>query len=226
MSELDPFTAASAEVLPWRLPSVNEGEEDLAVHSEDFDADDLPNLPTAEEIAEWEAEASKKGYDEGYQSGHEKGYAEGLQGGQTEVAEKARYFAGLIASLDEPFKQLDERVEQELRHLIVALAQQLVRREIRIEPGEVIGVIRESMALLPANKRRVSINLHPEDAALLRDTLAASDSDNNWTLVEDPLITRGGCRISTEVSNLDVTLESRLASLAATMLGGVRESDG
>ena len=113
----------------------------------------------------------------------------------------------------------------EVYALVVVLAQQLVRREIRQEPGELIGVIRESMALLPANKRQVSVMLHPEDVQMVQTMMASAESDSHWNLVEDPLMSRGGCRISTDVSHIDATLEARLASLAATVLGGERKGD-
>ncbi len=205
---------ASTEVTRWKLPSV--------AHSEDLNPDsDLPKLPTAKELAAWEEEGRQRGYEDGYDSGRR----EGRDAGQDEVRKISGQYLSLIKSLDQPFKQLDEQVEHELMQLAVTLAQQLVRREIRLEPGEIVGVIRESMTLLPANDRRVRINLHPDDAALVREALSLDDDENNWTLIEDPLITRGGCRIGTEISKLDVTLESRLASLAATMLGGEREGD-
>lgn len=202
------------EVVRWKLPVV--------ASSEDMNSDcEMPALPTAEEVAVWEEEARQKGYEEGYKTG----FQAGRDAGEAEVQKIIQQILSLIDSLDQPFKQLDEQVESELMQIIVSLAQQLVRREIRLEPGEIIGVIRESMALLPANDRSIRVNLHPDDAALIRETLASSDNDRNWALVEDPLITRGGCRIGTDVSKIDVTLESRLASLAATMLGGEREGD-
>lgn len=228
MSDSVLLAARDAQITRWQMPSVGGGPsepgKELAGHSEEL-VDELPQPPTVEEIAQWEAEARSKGHEEGYAQGHGEGCREALETGRRQVEEKLTYLQSLIESLETPFKQLDDQVEQELRHLVVAIAQQLVRREIRAEPGEIIGLIRESMALLPANQRRVSIHLHPEDAELLRDILAASDKEHNWDLVEEPLITRGGCRIGTEVSHIDATLESRLASLAAAMLGGEREGD-
>lgn len=205
--------SSAAGVVRWKLPVV--------ARSEDMNSSELPKLPTAEEISAWEEDSRQKGYEDGYKTGEQ----QGRDAGRDELQKIADEYARLIESLNRPFEQLDQQVEHEIMQLVVAVAQQLVRREIRLEPGEIIGVIREAMALLPANDRRIRINLHPDDAALIRDTLASGDSDRNWTLVEDPLITRGGCTICTDVSKLDVTLESRLASLAATMLGGEREGD-
>jgi flagellar assembly protein FliH len=44
-------------------------------------------------------------------------------------------------------------------------------------------------------------------------------------MVEDPLITRGGCKVDTEVSYIDATVENRLAAVIATLFGGEREQD-
>jgi flagellar assembly protein FliH len=44
-------------------------------------------------------------------------------------------------------------------------------------------------------------------------------------LVEDPVITRGGCKVVTDTSQIDATLDSRLASLIAPLLAGARMLD-
>ncbi|MGZ5576522.1 MAG: FliH/SctL family protein, partial [Methylobacter sp.] len=44
-------------------------------------------------------------------------------------------------------------------------------------------------------------------------------------IVEDPLITRGGCEVDTDISHVNATVEHRLAAVIATLLGGERESD-
>ncbi|NNE64717.1 MAG: flagellar assembly protein FliH, partial [Gammaproteobacteria bacterium] len=51
------------------------------------------------------------------------------------------------------------------------------------------------------------------------------DEEQSWKLVEDPIITRGGCEIKTETSVINATLENRLSELAAAVLGGERARD-
>ena len=195
-----------SEAVPWQLPAMDEPA------CEEVEDVDLPPPPTAEEIAAWEEEARSRGHAEGRDAGYQEGLAQGRNDGRDEMASQRDRYVALIDSLEQPFAELDEQVEQELLQMVVSLAQQLVRREIRVEPGEIIGVIRESLELLPVTKRELSISLHPQDAELVRETFAAGDKELQFQLSEDPLITRGGCRIHTEVSQLDVTLESRLAS--------------
>lgn len=67
--------------------------------------------------------------------------------------------------------------------------------------------------------------LHPEDAELVRNAYSLGDHDQQWQIVEDPVIQRGGCRIHTDTSQIDATLDSRLNSLIAPLLAAERQRD-
>jgi flagellar assembly protein FliH len=196
-----------------------------AVASEEIGLGETPAPPTAAQIEQWQ--------EEGREAGFRRGLEEGRQASLAEVQAKAARLEGIIHCLAQPLQDLDEQAEQELVQLVVSMAQQLVRRELHTDPGEIVGVIRQSLALLPSAARHVRVHLHTEDAALVREALAidgamdeATDEEKrNWRIIEDPLITRGGCEIKSETSRIDATLEKRLASLSATMLGGLREGD-
>jgi flagellar assembly protein FliH len=125
----------------------------------------------------------------------------------------------IIGTLTKPLEQLDNQMEQELTRLTLMVAKHLVRRELRIDPAQVIGIIRHTVGLLPLASRDVRIHLHPEDAAIVREKLAQPAGEREWILVEDPLLARGGCRITTAVSSIDARLESRVADALNTLLG-------
>jgi flagellar assembly protein FliH len=155
------------------------------------------------------------------------GYQQGMAKAEAELAGLRQQVLDIINFFENPLQGLNEEVEQELSHLAVILAQQLVRREIRADPGELIGVIREGVKMLPAHSRRIRIVLNPEDAELVRSTLQLDehDEDLHWKLVEDPMISRGGCEIKADHSVINATLENRLQALAASVLGGDRQED-
>jgi len=155
------------------------------------------------------------------------GYSEGRKKAEAEMQVLKQRFQHLIEFLEHPLQTLNEEVEQQLTQVAVSLAQQLVRRELRIEPGEIVGLIRDSVKLLPANVRKIAILINPEDASLVRSALSIdpNDEEQSWRLIEEPMVTRGGCEIKTETSIINVTLENRLSELAASVLGGDRERD-
>jgi flagellar assembly protein FliH len=124
--------------------------------------------------------------------------------------------------LGQPLQALDAEMEKELLHLALAVGKQLARRELRVDPAQVIGIIRESLAQLPAAAREIRVHLHPEDATTVRERLATPTNERAWSIVEDPTLTRGGCVIRTETSQVDVKLESRVNAIIANVLGEER----
>ena len=125
-----------------------------------------------------------------------------------------------------PFEVLDEEVERELLTLAMALARQIVRRELKTDPTQIIGIIREAIAALPVAAREVRVHLHPEDAAVVRQYLAPTESERAWAIVEDPVMARGGCQVTTATSRIDARLETRLAAILSELLGTEREPRG
>ncbi len=128
--------------------------------------------------------------------------------------------------LARPLEDLDERVEESLVSLAMSVARHLVRRELKTDPGQVIAVVREAVSALPLTTQMVHLHLHPEDAELVRETLAVHEGDTPWHVVEDPVLIRGGCRVVTEISQVDASVEHRVAAAIAKVLGEEREGEG
>lgn len=226
----------------WEVPAVE------ALPTSETAATELPmedvavSGPTVRELEELQKAAYDEGFAqgraEGHAAGHAEGHAEGLSAGrETGLAEgraegyaageqEARELVGrmrqIFDTLAEPVRELDDSVEQALTSLALSIAQQIIRRELALQPGEVVTVLREALALLPLSAREVSVRLHPDDVRFIRDTVSA-DEACRWTLIEDPTISRGGCRVLTSSSQIDATLEHRIAVLASELLGGTRE---
>ncbi len=51
-------------------------------------------------------------------------------------------------------------------------------------------------------------------------------SDRAWTIVEDPVMTRGGCRVTTDTAHIDQRLETRIQGIMAAILGEERRDAG
>jgi flagellar assembly protein FliH len=155
----------------------------------------------------------KQAWDEAFQDGH----AEGLKAGQEDVRKRAVRFDQLLNALTKPFDMLDDTVEKQLVELAMTVTRQLFRREIQIDQTHVIGVVRDGIKLLPVASRNIQVHLHPEDAALVVNTLSAGDGERAWAIVEDPLISRGGCTITTDNARIDAQAESRLDEIISTI---------
>ena len=129
----------------------------------------------------------------------------------------------VIQTLQSPLQNLDDLVENDLVELVFSIARQLIRREINTQPDQIIAVIRDSLGVLPTGARDIRVFLHPEDAKLARELMSLSDQEQVWKIVEDPSLTRGGCKVQTEQSRVDSTVESRLNEVIASVLGDERQ---
>lgn len=207
------------ELKRWNLPSVN--------------GDIMPSMdsaittrpPTAEEIEE----IHKQAYDEGFKLGRKEGRALGYKESQKKVAEehkeRTETLRSILNLLADPLSQLDDDVEQTITDMVTLLAKHLVRRELKTNPGEVIGIVRHVMGHLPITARHPRVHLHPDDLELVKNALAIGDEEESWRLEADPLISRGGCLVESQSSFIDATVEARLAAQISQMLGDERQND-
>jgi flagellar assembly protein FliH len=191
--------------------------------------------PTVQELEELERrtyeEAYAKGLAEGRAAGLAEGRTQGLAAAENEMRPKLEqlqaridYLDSIVNSLARPLQELDPEVEQQLVQLALTIGRHLVRRELRIDPSQVIAIIRETVALLPASARDVRVHLHPEDAAVVREKLATPSGERVWTIAEDPVMGRGGCRVTTETAQIDARLETRIGNVISALLGDERVS--
>ncbi len=209
--------AARAE--RWELPDV-----DGALVGA-FGRDGGTDLPTAKRLEALQQQAWDEGFALGRREGRAQGHTEARARVETEHAQAMRRLRALFDVLAHPLARLDEEVEVAVADLAMLVARHLVRRELKAERGEVIGVVREAIGMLPVSARNPRIHLNPEDVELVRDVLALDESVPGWRIEADPLVSRGGCLVETATSFIDATVESRLTAIVARAFGGERSTD-
>ena len=196
-----PESTESGDVRRWEIPAL--------------DGSSGEGFLTASRLQELQ----KQAWDEAYQAG----YQAGMKAGEEAMQERAARFDQLLIALAKPFDKLDETVENQLVELAMTVVRQLFRREIKVEPTHVIGVVREAIQLLPVASRDIRVQLHPADASLVRESLSSVEGERAWAIVEDPLISRGGCRVTSENSHIDAQAETRLNAIISAIRGDERQ---
>ena len=202
-----------AAVQRWALPEV--GGRIVGRHK-----DERSGAPNGSDLLHATQEAEARGY----QAGLARAQAE-TQAHNATLAARVQRLDSILHLLEAPLQHLDAEVEKTLLQLALSVGKQLARRELRADPTQVIGIIRESLAQLPPGAREVRVHLHPEDAATVRERLPAAGQERAWTIMEDPTLTRGGCVVRTDTSQIDVRLESRVNAVIAAALGEERTTD-
>lgn len=202
----------------WEMPAV----EEEPPHQEE--------LVTAAEIEAIQQLAYTEGYAQGYEIGVEQGHKDGFEAGHAKLekllTERLQRLDSVLTFISRPLSDLDEHVVNQLADMSILISRQLIRRELHTDPGQVIAAVREAMTSLPVNTRDTRIFLHPDDAVLVREVFSISEErEQSWKLIEDPSLTRGGCRIEAENSKIDATVEYRMNQVVSSLLGGEREQD-
>ena len=187
----------------WELVAFDEAEREKVARKTPepapAPAEDLPPvvLPTAEEIERMYADA------------HEQGYAAGYAEGITAARQKAEQFDALVSNLQRSLETIDQQVAEQLLATALEVANQVIRQAIRVKSELIIPVVREAVSVLNPHQGHPALFAHPEDVALIREQLGDQLAHNNWRIIEDASLTRGGCRVEIGASEVDATLETR-----------------
>lgn len=207
--------ASGGGIERWSLPQVEGNLIGRPV------TDDKKAQAAAEAIARVAREQAEQ---RGYEAGMAKAEAE-MKPRFAELDARVKKLDTLLQFVARPLTELDAEVEKTLLQLTLAVGKQLARRELTVDPAQVIAIIRESLQELPSTAREIRVLLHPEDAAIVRERLTTPVNERAWTIVEDPTMSRGGCIVRTETSTIDARLDSRISAVIANALGDERAPD-
>lgn len=192
----------------WELPVVDDGADSTVTHN---------RLLTAGQIEK----IQKQAHEEGFQQGR----LDGFSVGKVDIEKQINALKQIVQLFQAPLAKLDEQVVKQLVDMAILIAAQVIRRELRIDPGQVVAVVRECVKALPVSATQVKLFLHPEDAGFVRSAFSIDDHIQTWKVIDDPVMTRGGCRVETQYSKIDATVENQLNRVIANLLGGERGND-
>jgi len=204
------------DVERWQVPSLSHDENgsDICISQS--------RPVTAKQIENIQKEAYKEAYDAGFEKGLQNGNASALEQTQTNI----KSLETILSNLAEPLKQLDADVEEQLLNLVILITKQIVRRELKMDHGQIVSVIREAISLLPLVSRNIDVRIHPDDLGLVMDKLGQDTKQNQKIdFTADPSLNRGDCLVVTDSSRIDASIEYRLNAIIANMLGGERDDD-
>lgn len=114
--------------------------------------------------------------------------------------------------------------EENLAVLAVAVARQLIAREVEGDPSIVAGLVQRALAQFPL-EQQVAVRLHPEDVdscnALLQPSEGNKFHEIRW--VADPMVHRGGCMVEGRERIIDGRVDTALERIYRS-IGNVQAS--
>lgn len=196
-------------------------------------AGDAPSLPP--DLHALVEQRYREGYEEGMAEGARLALDEAAGGFRHEPANgdepgatsPARDTLLLLESLSRALQPLllpdDAAVRFEpLKRLALHLATELVRTELKVSPHVVEQLVSRSVQALQAgDEAPLTVELHPQDLALLQaawdDPVSGLSPEvplrNRIAWREDPQLARGSVRVRSDASTVEDLIEQRLASI-------------
>ena len=143
------------------------------------------------------------------QQAQQEGFAAGFREGGALAAKQAARMQELLSAFAQESQQFNERLAQDLLGLALAISKQIMRESLKVHPELILALVNEVLGQLPHAHKHARLSLHPEDAALVRNSLGDAINHSGWHILEDAKLARGGCRLDTPDCDIDASLEIR-----------------
>lgn len=147
-------------------------------------------------------------------------YARGRQEGQALAEQRLESVTQALTQALEESCRLRESLAQtstrDMLRLVMAVSEQVIRKTVEIDPQVVLGIIESALqASVRADSFRIRVC--PEDLELVTQQkplfLASLSGLKNLSVETDPGITPGGCRVDSELGDVDATIETQLDAI-------------
>ncbi len=152
---------------------------------------------------------------ESFQRGYEQGRVDAMEEANRTLKRAAGLLVSTAEALDAARLGVVRELEDSVYLLALAVARQLVQREVATDPTIVRDLVQRGLEAFPVGSR-VEIHLNPEDLAALRSQFGLPGSDGRaadlqW--IADPAIERGGCTLETPHRVADGRVDLALSEL-------------
>ncbi|HEY0961890.1 MAG TPA: FliH/SctL family protein [Pseudomonadales bacterium] len=159
---------------------------------------------------------------EAYAKGFAEGHGKGLVQAQTETNRRLQSLDMVLNALAKPYEDINQQAIDSLAKLAGKIARCLVKRELRTEPETIIALVRDTVSILNSSAEKLNVFLNPEDAQLIQSITRTSSEKSRWKLIDDPLIPRGDCRVTSRDATVDGSLMARINTIITQFQGDER----
>jgi flagellar assembly protein FliH len=200
----DPEVETPPEPEPEPAPAV-EAEQ---VQVEEVAVEDVKPL-TLDELEAIRQDAYNEGFATGEKDGFRAGQLKAKQEADAALAGKLAQLEQLMGHLMAPIAEQDQELEKALVNLVSQMTRQVIQRELASDSSQIRHVLREALKLLPMGASNVRIHIHPQDFELVK--ALRERHEESWRILEDDSLQPGGCRVESEHSRIDASVETRMA---------------
>ena len=187
-------------------PSV-EPDDQAPAESEEVALEDVKPL-TLDELEAIRQDAYNEGFATGEKDGFHAGQLKAKQEADIALAAKLASMEQLMTQLFEPISAQDQQLEEAMVSLLGQMVRQVIQRELVSDSSQIRQVLSEALKLLPMGTGNIRIHVNPQDFEIIK--ALRERHEESWRILEDASLLPGGCRVESELSRIDATVETRL----------------
>ena len=207
---------------PWREPEAEpepEPVEELP-EMEEVPLDEVQPL-TLEELESIRQEAYNEGFATGEKEGFHSTQLKVRQEAEVALNAKVASLERLMSSLLAPLAEQDQQLEKAMVGLVEHMTRLVIQRELKTDSSHIEQVLRDGLKLLPMGADNIRLFINPQDFDQIK--ALRERHDERWKIVEDDSLQPGGCRIETEHSRIDASIETRIKLAMSQMFDQLHE---
>jgi flagellar assembly protein FliH len=161
------------------------------------------------------------------QEGFAEGHRQGLEAARRETEELRLQARRMLAEAEAVRRENLEGLTGEVIDLALDIAARVVARQITVDRETVLAIAREALQLVK-DRERINLFAHPSEVPLLRERqqelLALLPERAVLSIVPDPQVRPGECRVETERGVVDAGLAARFEAVARALKGAGEEA--
>ena len=176
---------------------------------------------TLEELESIRQEAWNEGFATGEKEGFHSTQLKVRQEAEVALNAKVASLERLMSSLLAPLAEQDQQLEKAMVGLVEHMTRLVIQRELKTDSNHIEQVLRDGLKLLPMGADNIRLFINPHDFDQIK--ALRERHDERWRIVEDDSLQPGGCRIETEHSRIDASIETRIKLAMSQMFDQLHE---
>lgn len=150
------------------------------------------------------------------EAAYARGRREGLDSAEGNLETAAQALAAAAEEISRLRGSLAKSSSQDMLRLVMAVSEQIIRREVAADPKVILTIIETALqSSVRTDQYRIRIN--PADLESVTEQkplfLASISGLKNLSIETDATISLGGCRIDSDLGDVDATIETQLEAI-------------
>ncbi len=170
----------------------------------------------------------KQGYEEGTRAGHQAAHDESIQRFEREHSNIVADMQRVVAGIDAMKQDLQIAAEKDLLDFAVLMATKLTFAIGRLHRESAVENLKRALRFV-GSKTDLTIQVNPGDLAAMKTfaecVLKQADASRVVSIVPDDSVTPGGCKVQSDRTRVDATLETQIDEIVALVIGGATDDD-